>query len=51
VGQVRIGNDEVGREHRCSDFSAVATVADERSQETRALGWLKIGKRGSATRK
>jgi hypothetical protein len=46
VGQVRVGNEKVGRKHGASKFSAVATVAGKRCHETRALGGLVVGKPG-----
>ena len=42
VLQMRVGDDEVGREHGCGDLMTVRAVADEAVDQSRALGWLNI---------
>jgi hypothetical protein len=37
---MRVGDGEVGCEHRRSDFAAVRVVADKFVDETWTLGWL-----------
>jgi hypothetical protein len=39
---MRVKNGEVGCVHGCGEFVTVGTVTDERADETRAMGWLRV---------
>ena len=45
VLQVRIEDDEVGREHRRGDLAAVCAVANKAVSQARRLCWLRVWKR------